>query len=35
MKLSSLLYKATPRETKVINKLLGQEFSENSMIYWK
>ena len=35
MKLSPLLYEATLGETKVINKSLGQEFSENSMIYWR
>ena len=35
MKLSPLLYEATLGETKVINKSLGQEFSENRMIYWK
>ena len=35
MKLSPLLYEATLGETKVINKSLGQEFSENSTIYWR
>ena len=35
MNLSPLLYEANLGETKVINKSLGQEFSENSMIYWR